>query len=81
MQGFGGGQKMMLQEFDRFLVELAGLSVSDDVKRIANIILKHMEELVPLGTAKGLRSKKIIEYAQTEFVETVPGITVKTESN
>ncbi len=72
---------MMLREFHNFMIELAEKSVSDDVKRMGNIILKYLNEIIPLSTAYGQRSKKIIELAQNEFEKIVPQITVSTESN
>jgi DNA sulfur modification protein DndD len=70
---------MKLREFDNFLNGLAEKPVSDDVKRIGNIIQKHLDALAPLGTAQGLRSKKIIELAQNEFTTAVSEITVTAE--
>jgi DNA sulfur modification protein DndD len=62
----------MIPEFDIFVKKLMSSNVSDDVKRICYLTYKHFSEILPLGTAHGQRSKKIIEITQKEFVATVP---------
>ena len=58
---------MIEVEYLRFLQTLSADDVSDDVLKIANLILKHIEELKPLSTAHGLRIKKTVELAQTNW--------------
>lgn len=55
---------MIQHEFERFLAELEGKGVRDDVKRIGNLILANIDTLVPLGTHHGQRSKAIVQIAQ-----------------
>jgi len=71
---------MVLREFYRYLAELDNMECSDDVQRISNIILRHFDELLPLGTALSQRSKEIIKFAQNEFLATDLAITVVDKS-
>ncbi len=57
----------MKQEYKRFIRELKNQGVSDGTKKIAQLIYDHIDELIPLGTHRGNRSKKIISIAQREF--------------
>ncbi|MES9902361.1 MAG: AAA family ATPase [Sedimenticola sp.] len=58
---------MIKNEFDKFLSELNLPSISDDVKRIGNLIRDHMDELVPLTTYSGQRSKVFVKITHKEF--------------
>lgn len=58
---------MIQHEFEKFLAELGRQYVSDDVKRLGNLILTHIDKLAPLGTHSGKRSKGIVKLAQREF--------------
>lgn len=58
---------MIELEYKHFLQTLNNINTPENVKKIANIILNHLREVIPLGTASGKRSKKIIELAQTEM--------------
>ncbi len=62
----------MISEFEIFVKKLMSSNVSDDVKRLCYLTYKHFLEILPLGTAHGHRSKKIIEIAQKEFAATTP---------
>jgi len=54
-------------EFEKFLAEFGSKYVRDDVKRLGNILLTHIDKLAPLGTHHGKRSKGIVKLAQREF--------------
>jgi hypothetical protein len=41
--------------------------VPDNVCKLANIVLDHLDSITPLGTANGLRVKEIVKLAQREF--------------
>jgi hypothetical protein len=41
--------------------------VPDNVCKLANIVLDHLDSITPLGTANGLRVKEIVNLAQREF--------------
>lgn len=58
---------MIRNEYIRFMQTLDTLEVSDDVYKLANIVLNHLDEIIPLGTAYGKRSQKIVELAQRDF--------------
>lgn len=60
---------MIQHEFERFLAELDGKRARDDVKRIGNLILDNIDDLIPLGTHSGQRLKKIVTIAQRDFEE------------
>jgi energy-coupling factor transporter ATP-binding protein EcfA2 len=58
---------MVKAEYLRFLQTLITDDVSVDVRKIANLVLQHMETLMPLSTTHGQRIKKIVELAQTNW--------------
>jgi energy-coupling factor transporter ATP-binding protein EcfA2 len=62
-----GGKLMVKVEYFRFLQTLSSDDISNDVRKIANIILQNIEVLKPLSTAHGLRIKKTVELAQTNW--------------
>ena len=51
--------------------------VPDNVCKLANIVLDHLDLITPLGTANGLRVKKIVKLAQGEFNTASSECTVK----
>jgi DNA sulfur modification protein DndD len=58
---------MVKNEYLRFLEALKAADVSSGVRKIANLILDHFDEILPLGTANGKRAKKIAELAPNNF--------------
>lgn len=58
---------MILAEYLRFLQTLNIDEVAADVRKIANLVLQHLDTLIPLSTAQGQRIKKIAELAQTNW--------------
>ena len=58
---------MVVTEYLRFMYKLRTADVPDDVRKIANLVLQHVYELIPLTTAHGQRIKKVVELAQTEW--------------
>lgn len=58
---------MVKVEYLRFLQTLRGDEIPNDVRKIAIIILKYIEILKPLSTARGLRIKKTVELTQTNW--------------
>jgi len=52
---------MVKNEYLQFLQTLNSEVVSSGVRKIANLILAHLEEVIPLGTAQSRRAKKIVE--------------------
>jgi AAA15 family ATPase/GTPase len=58
---------MIKAEYLRFLQTLRTDDISEDVRRIANIVLQYFEELMPLTTYQGNRIKKIVELSQSNW--------------
>jgi DNA sulfur modification protein DndD len=56
---------MIKAEYIRFLQNLTTNGVSADVRKIANLVLQHLDALIPLSTAQGQRIKKVVNLAQT----------------
>jgi DNA sulfur modification protein DndD len=58
---------MIRNEYLRFMRTLDSDDVPNNVRKLANIILDHLDEITPLGTAAGRRVKAIVLLAQREF--------------
>ncbi|HBQ86729.1 MAG TPA: chromosome segregation protein SMC [Syntrophomonas sp.] len=58
---------MIQAEYLRFMQTLSTDGIPGDVRKIANLVLKHLETLIPLSTAQGHRIKKMVELAQTNW--------------
>ena len=58
---------MIHTEYLRFTQTLTAEAVPDDVRKIANIVLQHLEELIPLTTAQGQRVKRVAHLAQANW--------------
>ncbi|MDA3806848.1 MAG: AAA family ATPase [Thiomicrorhabdus sp.] len=61
---------MIRFEYLRFLQTLTSEGVSADVRKVANLVLNHLDALIPLSTAQGQRIKKIVLLAQANWVTT-----------
>jgi DNA sulfur modification protein DndD len=59
---------MIRSEYLRFLHTLNTDGISDDVRKVANLVLDHMDVIIPLSTAQGQRIKKIAQLAQDKWV-------------
>ena len=57
---------MILAEYRRFLQTLANAG-SQDLRKVANLVLAHWNDLLPLTTAQGQRVKKLVELAQANW--------------
>lgn len=57
---------MILAEYRRFLQTLANAG-SQDLRKVANLVLEHWNDLLPLTTAQGQRIKKLVELAQANW--------------
>lgn len=60
---------MVKNEYLRFLQTLKAEGVSSGVRKIANLVIDHLGEIHPLGTAQGNRAKKIAELASKNWNE------------
>ena len=58
---------MIRNEYLRFMQTLGTDGMPDNVRKLANIVLDHLDEITPLGTAHGRRAQKIVDLAQREF--------------
>lgn len=58
---------MIKAEYIRFLQTLSTSGVPADVRKIANLVLQHIDTLIPLSTAQGQRIKKIVKLAQANW--------------
>jgi len=54
-------------EYLRFLQTLNTGNIPVDVRKIANLVLQHLETLIPLSTTHGQRIKKVVKLAQTNW--------------
>jgi len=74
---------MIRAEYSRFLQMLAGDAVPTEERKIANLVLQNLDELIPLSTAQGQRVKKMILLAQENWdaisAEILPSKEQKTE--
>lgn len=55
---------MARSEYFRFLKTLQNQGADDSVRKLANLVAIHLDELSPLGTYQGQRVKKLVELAQ-----------------
>ncbi|WP_316348073.1 AAA family ATPase [Desulfuromonas acetoxidans] len=58
---------MIRTEFLRFLQIINITAVPADVRRIANIVLQHLDELIPLSTTRGQRASRMVALAQANW--------------
>ncbi|MDQ8209370.1 AAA family ATPase [Coraliomargarita sp. SDUM461003] len=65
---------MIQSEYIRFLQTLIGDETPSEVRKVANLVLAHLETLIPLSTSQGQRIKKLVELAQANWTTTSAGI-------
>ncbi|MBW8190946.1 AAA family ATPase [Neiella marina] len=58
---------MIRAEYLRFMQTLQGPSTTDSVRRIANIVSYHLEELTPLSTHQGQRIRKMVDLSHANW--------------
>lgn len=58
---------MIRAEYFRFLQTLSNPSASDMVRKVANLVATHLDELIPLSTYQGQRIRKIVALAQAQW--------------
>jgi DNA sulfur modification protein DndD len=58
---------MIRSEYLRFLQTLNTDEISADVRKVANLVLQHLDTLIPLSTAQGHRIKKMVKLAQANW--------------
>ena len=73
---------MIRNEFLRFMQIIKDKDTSIGVHKLANLILEHLGDIQPLGTAQGRRIKKIVALTQSHWQTTSEEITITpNESN
>ena len=58
---------MIHAEYRRFLQTLNSQAVSEGVRKIANLVLEHLDELAQLTTHQGQRVKQIVALTQAKW--------------
>lgn len=58
---------MILVEYLRFLQTLNTTTVPTNVRKLANLVLENLDNLIPLSTHQGQRVKRIVALAQTNW--------------
>lgn len=58
---------MVRSEYLRFLQTLSIDENLANVRKVANLMLTHLDVLIPLSTAQGQRIKKVVNLAQTDW--------------
>ncbi|VEE61437.1 ATPase involved in DNA repair [Shewanella putrefaciens] len=65
---------MIRSEYHRFMQTLQGQNTTDSVRKIANIVSAHFDELLPLTTHQGQRIRKVVELCQANWGNTLTNI-------
>ncbi|HGP4888388.1 TPA: hypothetical protein ACLNJD_003741, partial [Vibrio cholerae O1] len=52
---------LIKNELIRFMQTLTGDDVAIGIRKIANLVLDHLDTLEPLGTAQSRRAKKVVD--------------------
>ncbi|MGO2233982.1 MAG: AAA family ATPase [Marinomonas sp.] len=65
---------MIRAEYQRFMQTLHGQNATDTVRKLANIVSAHFDELLPLTTHQGQRIRKMVELCQTYWGSTATSI-------
>jgi DNA sulfur modification protein DndD len=58
---------MIRNEYLHFMQALSGANVPEGVRKIANLVLNHFDELEPIGTYQGQRVRHMVKLAQTHW--------------
>ncbi|MCF7944845.1 MAG: chromosome segregation protein SMC [Spirochaetia bacterium] len=58
---------MVHAEYHRFLQTLSKDEIPKDVRKMANLVLLHLDTLIPLSTSQGQRVKKLVQLAQSNW--------------
>jgi DNA sulfur modification protein DndD len=62
-----GEGKVIRNEYLRFMQTLVSVRVPPGVRKVANLVLDHFEQIQPLGTHKGQRIKELVRLAQQHW--------------
>tara|TARA_Y100000588_G_scaffold96119_1_gene104183 strand:- start:390 stop:3008 length:2619 start_codon:yes stop_codon:yes gene_type:complete len=58
---------MIRAEYQRFMQTLQDQNATDSVRKVANIVSAHFDELLPLSTHQGRRIRKMVELCQVNW--------------
>lgn len=58
---------MIREEYHRFMETLRGPETTDAVRKVANIILNYLDDLIPLTTHQGQRLKKVVQLLHVDW--------------
>jgi len=58
---------MIRAEYIRFLQTLIADGIPSDVRKIANVVLQHLDTLIPLSTAQGQRIRQMAKLTQASW--------------
>lgn len=58
---------MIRAEYLRFLQTLNEGSVTDDERKLANLIIQSLDDLIPLGTHQAQRIRAVVQLAQNNW--------------
>ena len=58
---------MILSEYQRFILTNASNAESANVRKLTNLILTHIDELIPLSSSQGQRVKRTTDLAKEHW--------------
>lgn len=65
---------MIRAEYQRFMQTLQGQNATESVRKVANIVSAHLDEILPLTTYQGQRIRKMVELCQVNWDSTPTNI-------
>ena len=65
-----GDMSSVRSEYQRFLAHLATVQVSDNIRRMANLILANLSQLAEVGATRRARSTRLAPLAVRSLLET-----------
>ncbi len=68
---------MIRNEYLRFMQTLDGDNIPEGMRKMANLILEHLDAIQSLGTHQGQRVRRIVQLAQTHWQTLATDITVE----
>lgn len=71
----------ILAEYQRFLATLASSPVSDNVRRMANLVLSNLDHLAEVGAVRRARSVRLAPLAVSNLLETTAEIQLEASPN
>jgi recombinational DNA repair ATPase RecF len=69
---------MIMNEYLRFMQTLSDDNIPDGVRKMANLVLDHLDAIQPLGTHQGKRVRRVVRLAQAHWQALETDIDVET---